>query len=97
QAASFDWTAVAGGTWGLLLFYSIAASMVTVWLWMTGLRKVPAAKAGVFMVFLPLATAIVGLLLGERLGGGQALAYGLALAGVLLATLPDRAGHRRSE
>jgi drug/metabolite transporter (DMT)-like permease len=94
QALSFDFSAPRVADWGLLLFYAAAASMVTVWLWMTGLRKVPAAKAGVFMVFLPVATAIVGLLLGERLSGGQALAYGLALAGVLLATVPYRPGTR---
>jgi len=89
QAMSFDFSQPSLGIWGLLLFYAAAASMVTVWLWMSGLRKVPAAKAGVFMVFLPVATACIGLLLGERLSLTQSLAYGLALAGVLLATLPD--------
>lgn len=90
QALSFDFSAPSPSTWGLLLFYAAAASMVTVWLWMTGLRRVPAAKAGVFMVFLPVATALIGLLLGETLSLTQALAYGLALVGVLLATLPQR-------
>jgi len=90
QALSFDFSAPSPSTWGLLLFYAAAASMVTVWLWMTGLRHVPAAKAGVFMVFLPVATALIGLLLGETLSLTQALAYGLALVGVLLATLPQR-------
>jgi len=62
-----------------------------VWLWMHGLQQVPAARAGVFMVFLPIATALVGLLaLGEAIGSMQALAYGLALTGVLLATWPER-------
>jgi drug/metabolite transporter (DMT)-like permease len=71
-------------------FYAAAASVVTVWLWMTGLHHVPAAKAGVFMVFLPITTALVGLLLGERVSGLQALAYGLALGGVVLATWPPK-------
>lgn len=92
QAASFDFGQPSPSIWGLLLFYAAAASMVTVWLWMSGLRQVPAGQAGVFMVFLPVATALVGLMLGEQLSGGQALAYGLALAGVLLATLPGPAG-----
>lgn len=92
QALSFDFAAPALADWGLLSFYAAAASMVTVWLWMTGLAKVPAAQAGVFMVFLPVATALVGLVfLGERLNGTQLLAYGLALLGVLLATAPGRA------
>lgn len=91
QAWQFDFSAPSLSVWGLLGFYAAAASVVTVWLWMTGLRHVPAAKAGVFMVFLPITTAIVGLLLGEHMGASQALAYGLALAGVVLATWPGRA------
>ena len=92
QALSFDFAAVQPGSWGLLLFYAVAASMVTVWLWMHGLQQVPAARAGVFMVFLPIATALVGLVwLGESITLLQALAYALALAGVLLATWPDSA------
>ncbi|MEL4178186.1 DMT family transporter [Roseateles sp. PN1] len=90
QALSFDFSLPSLTIWGLLLFYAGAASMVTVWLWMTGLRQVPAAKAGVFMVFLPVATGLVGLALGERLSPVQALAYAMALAGVLLATAPSR-------
>ena len=46
---------------------------------------------GVGLAILPVATALVGLIfLGERLSGTQLLAYGLALAGVLLATAPGR-------
>ncbi len=90
QAWSFDFTRPSVANWGLLVFYAAAASMAGVWLWMTGLRQVPAAKAGVFMVFLPIATGLVGLGLGERLGLLQAAAYALALAGVLLATWPTR-------
>ena len=60
--------------------------MFTVWLWMTGLRHVPASSAGVFTVFLPLSAAAVGvLLLGEILRPAEAGAYALALAGVVLA------------
>jgi drug/metabolite transporter (DMT)-like permease len=91
QALDFDFSVVRAPHWGLLTFYAVAASMVTVWLWMKGLRQIPAAKAGVFMVFLPIATALVGLLfLGEHLTGIQLLAYALALGGVILATWPNR-------
>ena len=92
QALSFDFTGVASGSWWLLLFYSIAASMVTVWLWMTGLRHVPASKAGIFTVLLPISAAAIGVLfLGERFSAAQAGAFGLALVGVVLATWPGRA------
>ena len=90
QAFSFDVSGVAAPSWTLLVFYSLAASTLTVWLWMTGLRHVPASQAGVFTVMLPLSTAAVGVLfLGERFSGVQAAAYALALAGVVLATWPE--------
>jgi drug/metabolite transporter (DMT)-like permease len=86
QALRFDFSAPSLPIWGLMGFYAAAASMVTVWLWMTGLRHVPASQAGVFMVFLPVSTGAVGLLLGESMSFTLVLAYVLALAGVLLAT-----------
>lgn len=93
QALSFDFQAVGGGTWLLLLFYSLAASVWTVWLWMTGLRHMPATIAGVFTVLLPVTAAAIGVLvLHEPFGGRQAIAFLFAVAGVLLATLPTRRG-----
>ena len=90
-ALSFDFMAVRPGTWLLLVFYALAASMWTVWLWMTGLQTVPAARAGVFTVLLPVSAAIVGVLvLGESFTTAQLLAFAIALMGVVLATLPDR-------
>jgi len=89
-ALSFDFTSVTTGSWVLLVFYALAASVWTVWLWMTGLKAVPAARAGVFTVMLPISAALVGVLvLGETLGGLQLLAFAIALLGVLLATLPS--------
>ena len=89
-ALHFDFAGVPPGIWMLLLFYSIAASVWTVWLWMTGLKVVPAAQGGVFTVMLPVSAALVGVLvLGEPLGGFQLLALSLGLAGVALATLPS--------
>jgi drug/metabolite transporter (DMT)-like permease len=90
-AWGFDFTAVTAGTWALLLFYALAACMWTVWLWMTGLKSVPAAQAGVFTAMLPISAALVGVgVLGERLAGPQLLAFAVALAGVVLATWPAR-------
>src|SRR5690606_2627054 len=90
-ALGFDFGAGGAGSWLLLLFYALAASVWTVWLWMTGLRVVRAARAAVFSVLLPVAAVLVGVVaLGERLGGIQIVAFALAMAGVLLATLPAR-------
>lgn len=94
-ALSFDFSSVQPSIWVLLLFYSLAASVWTVWLWMTGLKVVPAAQGGVFTVMLPVSAALVGVLaLGESLTGLQLLAFVVALAGVLLATLPGFASSR---
>ncbi|RIX79584.1 DMT family transporter [Acidovorax cavernicola] len=90
-ALQFDFTAVRFGTWALLVAYALAASIWTVWLWMTGLRHVPAAQAGVFTVLLPVSAALVGVLvLGENLTSPQLLAFAIALVGVVLATWPGR-------
>lgn len=91
-AWGFKFSAVPQTIWWLLLFYGLAASVWTVWLWMTGLKTIAAARAGVFTVMLPISAALVGVLfLGEKLSGGQLFAFALCLAGVLLATLPGRA------
>lgn len=90
-AWDFDFAAVAAPSWLLLLFYALAASVWTVWLWMTGLKTIPANQAGVFTVLLPVSAAAVGVLvLGETLNGTQVGAFAIALAGVVLATLPQR-------
>ena len=90
-ALQFDFAAVRFGTWALLVAYALAASIWTVWLWMTGLRNVPAAQAGVFTVLLPVSAALVGVLvLGESLSSPQLVAFVVALIGVVLATWPGR-------
>ena len=90
-ARQFDFAAVAPGAWLLLVFYALAASVWTVWLWMTGLKAVPAAQAGVFTAMLPVSAALVGvLMLGESLSAVQVVAFASALAGVVLATAPRR-------
>ncbi|WP_040328406.1 DMT family transporter [Acidovorax delafieldii] len=95
MAWGFDFAAVRWSIWLLLLFYALAACMWTVWLWMTGLRAVPAAQGGVFTVLLPVSAALVGVLvLGESFSSMQLLAFAIALASVLLATLPSRAALR---
>jgi drug/metabolite transporter (DMT)-like permease len=92
QAWSFDFTRVTPPTWGLLLFYALAASIATVWLWMRGLRQVPASRAGIFTVCLPVSAAAVGVLwLGEPFGMAHGVAIAMSLAGLVLATWPDQA------
>jgi drug/metabolite transporter (DMT)-like permease len=80
--------------WGLLVFYALAASVGTVWLWIAGLRHVPANQAGVFTVWLPVSAAAVGVgVLGETITAAQAAALGLALLGVALTAWQRGAPH----
>ncbi len=89
QAADFDFAALTPATWALLLFYSLSASMVSTWLWLSGLRHVPASHSGVFTVALPLASSAVGVLaLGEPMGLSHALALACAAAGIVLVAWP---------
>jgi len=84
-ALDFDFAAVGAGIWMLLVFYALAASIGTVWLWMTGARYLPAAQGGIFTVMLPISAALVGVLaLGETMTGLQLLAFAIALFGVFL-------------
>ena len=87
MAWRFDFAAVTPGLWTLLVFYAMAASVWTVWLWMQGLKSVPASRAGVFTIMLPISAATVGVgVMGETLSVTQWLAFSLALGGLLLAT-----------
>ena len=99
QAWTHDFSNVPSQSWALLLFYSLAASVATVWLWMRGLRQVQASRAGVFTVLLPVTSAAVGVtVLHEPFGVLHATAFALALAGLLFATwpsAPDRAAQLR--
>ena len=86
-AWTFEFESVAFNNWLLLIFYALAASVGSVWLWMTGLKSIPAAKAGVFTVMLPISTASVGVLfLDETLSLLQCVAFGICLLGVVMAT-----------
>lgn len=88
-ATHFDFGQVTSGTWALLVFYGLAASVWTVWLWMTGMRHVPANRAGVFTVMLPISAAAVGVLvMGEPINGWQTLGFTLSLLGLVAATWP---------
>jgi drug/metabolite transporter (DMT)-like permease len=87
QLARVDLASVGAGTWALLLFYALAAGLFSVWMWVTGLRHVPANQAGVFTVALPIAATLVGVtVLGEHFTAVHAVALLLAAGGVLLIT-----------
>lgn len=89
QARGFDFSALTPQLWALLLFYALSASMISAWLWLSGLRRVPAQHSGVFTVALPVAASAAGVaFLGERLGVADLIAFACAAAGIALVTWP---------
>lgn len=93
QVGTGGWPAIDAGTWGLILFYSTAGSVLAFLLWFQGLRRVDAGVAGAFTVLLPVSGAALAVLaLGERPTLGHAAALALALAAIWLATGRARPG-----
>ena len=91
QAVRFDFAAVAPGWWALLVFYALCASMVSTWLWLSGLKHVPAHHSGVFTIALPLSASAAGaVFLGERLTAVHAGAFACAVVGIVLVAWPGR-------
>ncbi|HKO68714.1 MAG TPA: DMT family transporter [Burkholderiaceae bacterium] len=85
QLASFDVASLTASLWLLLTFYSLAASLFAVWMWVAGLKNVAASHAGVFTVALPIAATLVGIIfLGETFSWMQAAALVCASAGIFL-------------
>ncbi|MFZ2739045.1 MAG: DMT family transporter [Burkholderiaceae bacterium] len=97
-ALDFNFMALEPATWALLLFYALAASVWSVWLWMTGLRSVKAAQSGVFTVMLPASALLVGVtLLGETLNRLQWMAFAVALLGIILASYAHEKHHKSGQ
>lgn len=86
----FDFTPVHWQHWALLVFYSFAAGIFSVWAWMTGLKNIPASSAGIFTIMLPITATLVGVILGEHFSLMHGIALLLALFGIALATWPKK-------
>jgi drug/metabolite transporter (DMT)-like permease len=91
QWPAFDPGRLSAATWGLLVYYATAASVLSVWLWMRGLRGVPAHEAAVYTAGLPLSATAVGVVfLGEPATVPRLVAVALAVAGIALAARGGR-------
>ncbi|ODP34533.1 multidrug DMT transporter permease [Pandoraea sp. ISTKB] len=93
-----DYSALSVGHWALIVWYGLAASVFSFFLWMRGIRHVSAQLAGVFTAMVPVAATAYGVIfLGERLSVAQGGALALTVAGIVLAALPGRsAGSRKT-
>lgn len=95
QAIGFPFAQLTAGLWAMLVFYALAASTVATWLWLSGLKHVPASHSGVFTIAMPLAASVVAVaFLGERFTVLHAAALACASAGVLLVAWPSRRAGR---
>jgi drug/metabolite transporter (DMT)-like permease len=75
----------------LLVFHGLTASVFSLLLWYSGLRRASAGTAGVFTAFLPTSAAVTAIVfLGESVTAAHVLGFGLLLASMLLATWPSR-------
>lgn len=96
QARGFDFARITPHLWALLVFYALAASIVCVWLWMTGLKGVPASQSGVFTVMLPVGATLTGVLfLDERFTPLHLVAFAMAICGLIMATTRPAASKLR--
>jgi drug/metabolite transporter (DMT)-like permease len=83
----FELSSITAANWALLGYYAVAASVLSTWLWFTGLRHVPAAQAGVYTVALPVTAALLGVVVfKEAFTAWHALALALAMASVVCAS-----------
>jgi drug/metabolite transporter (DMT)-like permease len=88
---SFDYASVGAGTWTLVLWYGLSASIFSFWLWMKGIRHVDGSLAGVFSAVLPIAAAVYGIVfLGERPTVAHGIALACVVAGIALASIRAR-------
>lgn len=89
QAIGFDFAQVEIGQWSLLVFYALSASMFSTWLWLAGLRHVPASHSAVFTAAMPLTAGIVAVMvLGEQAVAAHAIALGCTVAAIVLIASP---------
>ena len=87
QTSQMDLTHVPWHAWLLLTLYAVAASQIAPWLWFRGLRHIPANRAGVLTVALPISSALIGVFwFKELLTVTHVFAFVCALLGVWLVT-----------
>ncbi len=91
-----DYASLTPGHWALILWYGLAASVFSFFLWMRGIRHVSAQLAGVFTAMVPVAATAYGVIfLDERLTVSQGAALALTVAGIVLAALPGAGARNR--
>ena len=85
QLSQVDWLHISWATWALMIFYAVSASQIAPWLWFNGLKWIPANRAGVMTVALPLTAALIGVVWFHEIWTMyHTIAFACALAGIVL-------------
>ncbi|HJU82114.1 MAG TPA: DMT family transporter [Acidimicrobiia bacterium] len=79
---SFAVSGWSGGAWASAVVSGVLYYAVAFWLYLTGLRRIPAAFAGMFLNLIPIFGISTGYLLGERLSNLQLLGAVLIVGAV---------------
>ncbi|GAA3594299.1 DMT family transporter [Klugiella xanthotipulae] len=85
----FDVSLSAGG-WTGLLYIAVFPSVLSFMFWNIAVRRVGAARSGIFLNLLPVFTALLGLLMGNGISAVQLLGGGLVILGVSVTVRPPR-------
>lgn len=97
QLAWVDWAAISWERWLLMVFYAVAASQIAPWLWFNGLKWIPANRAGVMTVALPLTAAVIGVTwFREVWTVYHSIAFTCALLGILLMAFSKPTEHNHT-
>ena len=95
ELSSFDPASIRPGMWVLGVWYSLAASVICLWLWYRGLPHVETWLAGLATAAIPLAAlATSALFLGEAIGGWRLAGAALVIAGIVLGALSPARSRR---
>jgi len=79
--------------WMLILYYSLTASILSFLLWFRGITRVPANIAGLFTVFMPISSALAGIvILSEKMTARQTLGMLFAIIAICVGVY----SHKRS-
>lgn len=84
--------------WLLIIYYALTASVLSFFLWYKGIAKVPANIAGLFTVFLPVSSTLVGVVfLDENLSIKHVAGLAFALAAILIGIRSSQMSEDRLE
>jgi drug/metabolite transporter (DMT)-like permease len=98
QAVDFDFSAVSGPVWGVLVYYGLCVSVLAYLFWFRGIVRVSGQTAGVFTGVMPVSALLFSaLVLAESLGWEHLVGLVLVLAAIVLSSLkPAQPGQARA-